>query len=249
MFRCLAFALLSAALALPASAGLKKINYGQRSSIQDEKADDFEVKQPEMNTQFDGQRMDLSQWHTQFSTLGQKKSEMLSGADRFSGEKQEFAMQEMKMKNTSMAPGNRKMTQPRNWNYAMDNLMAGKFQGAEITSPVGRQMQQYIDEVNLRDMNRYVFQSNMTEDGIPVQRTGEGALSEIPMQLRDNGRPVFDPDDENGDPSVLFRSPFQRNGSDDEASDVDTAPSSSYNRDNGYTTTTRVLPESHNSDK
>ncbi|MGE9293132.1 MAG: hypothetical protein ACQKBW_05930, partial [Puniceicoccales bacterium] len=212
---------LSVAVTLPLSAGLKKINYGQRSNIEEQKAEglDTSVQKPELNTQFGGTRMDLTEWHTQFSTLGQKKSTMLSGADRFSGEKKEYASMDMKMKNTDMAAGNRKMTQPRNWNYAMENLMAGKFQGAEITSPEGRRMQSYIDQVNLREVNRFMFERNKTDEGIPVQRTGEGQLESIPMQMRDSHGAVstVSPDGESGDPGQLFRSPFKRNGSETDA--------------------------------
>ncbi len=220
MFRWLPIVFLCLATALPLSAGLKKINYGQRSKIEDQKAEGFEVKHPEMNTQFGGTRMDLTEWHTQFSTLGQKKSTLVSGSDRFSGERMDFDVQEKKLKNTEMAPGNRKMGQVRNWNYAMENLMANKFQGSEITSPAGRQMQQFIDQVNLREVNRFMFERNKTEEGLPVQRAGEGSLEDIPMQLRDTGGiRTVSPDDGGGDPSQLFRNPFQRNGSDTDTSE------------------------------
>ncbi|MBC2595825.1 hypothetical protein H5P28_16285 [Ruficoccus amylovorans] len=215
MFRWFPIVFLCLTTPLLGSNALKKINYGQRSSLEDDKAE-FDVQKPEMSTQFGGTKMDLTQWHSQFSTLGQKKSSLLTGGNRFSGEQIEYSMQDKKLKNTNMAPGNRSMAQMRNWNSAMDTVMANKFQMGEVTAPAGRKMQNFIDDVNLRDINRYMFANNKTEDGIPVQRAGEGALNEIPTQMRDRGR-IVAPDSEEGDPSRLFRNPFQRNGSEAEA--------------------------------
>jgi len=145
---------------------------------------DMDVQRPEMNTSLNGNRLQLVEWHSNFNSLGQKRSDMQGMAADLNGNVFDYELMEKDIKSNTMAGGNRKMARLRNWNYLKENVMAAKFSGSEITSPVGRQFQQLIDEMSLQEVNRFAFSRNQTDEGIPTSRVGEGQLDEIPMQFQ-----------------------------------------------------------------
>lgn len=207
MTRYLSIVILVAVVALPLDAGRKKIDYGKRSPLQDQMTN-MDINRPEMNTSLNDNRMQLSDWHSSFSTLGRDKSNLTTNSKAFTGQQVEFEVKQHKLKNSKMAPGNRKIAGVSNWNYIKDNVMAGKFNGSEITSPAGRKMQQLVDEVSLQEVNRFMFGRNKTDEGITTTRAGEGQLDEIPLQFREQKRPEIEAD--TLDPGVLFRTPVEK---------------------------------------
>ncbi len=178
-----------------ASAKPGQIDYGKRSSMEGAKSDlNTDIQTPQMNTSLNGNRLQLVEWHTNFNALGQKRSDLQGKSAELNGGAFDYELMESDVKANTMASGNRKMARLRNWNYMKENVMAGKYMGSEITSPVGRQMQQMIDEASLRDLNRFSFPRNLTDEGIPAKRAGEGDLEGIPMQFQRQERSEDDYD-------------------------------------------------------
>ena len=209
----LVLVMLAAVVALPLDARVRKIDYGERSKFEEERAE-FDIERPQMNTTLNNSRLHLVEWHSNFSRLGQQRADLRGGT--FNGNVMEMNVQETKLKNTKLSGNNRRMARLRNWNYLKENVVAGKFSGSEITSPVGRKMQQMVDEVSLQEINRFMFARNQTDEGILATRAGEGELTEMPLQFREQAITVDD-DIDDGDPGVLFRQPVLKQDQDVDA--------------------------------
>ncbi len=182
MFTCLRYLGILvgvACLAVPLDARVRNIDLGTRSNLLEQKAE-LDVQRPEMHSTLSGQgqRMEFGQWHREFSSIGNRRSPLdntpLREKEVRSRKMVSFDQMEMEMNQ-----GNREMAAIRNWNNMREVVMAEKFSRGEITSPQGRKMQQAVDELSLRDFNRYQTMRNKTDEGVPVQRAGTGGAAEL----------------------------------------------------------------------
>ncbi|MEM8550239.1 MAG: hypothetical protein AAGF10_05555 [Verrucomicrobiota bacterium] len=186
----------------------RQIDLGKRSSFA-EQTQDMEIQRPEMNNSLGGKRMQLVEWHHNFSNLGRQKASIANQDTRLNGNVLTYDLEEKRTKTMAMSGSNRRDARVRNWNFLKENVMAAKYSGSEITSPAGRKMQQMIDEVSLQDINRFSFERNMTDEGIPAQRAGEGQLDGIPEQFQVSELPEGQSEGISMGPQQIFIKPVE----------------------------------------
>lgn len=165
-------------------ARVRNLNLGTRSDLLEQKAE-MEVQRPQMHSTLaaPGQKMEFEQWHSKFSTLGGRRSPLESVPLR------EKEMRPQKMltfdqKEFNMYRGNREMASMQNWSHMKEIVLAEKFSRGEITSPQGRKLQQAVDELTLRDFNRYQAMRNKTDEGVPVQKAGRETQPELMKEVK-----------------------------------------------------------------
>lgn len=193
MSKCLRYLIIMggiACLTATLDARARKIDLGTRSNLLEQTVE-LDVQRPEMHSTLSGQgqRMEFGQWHREFSSIGKRRSPLentpLKEKEVRSRKMVPFERMEMEMYRD-----NREMAAIRNWNNMREIVMAEKFSRGEITSPQGRKMQQAVDDLSLRDFNRYQTMRNKTDEGVPVHRAGsEGAIelkeSRISVEIKD----------------------------------------------------------------
>ncbi|MEM9227019.1 MAG: hypothetical protein AAGA45_03540 [Verrucomicrobiota bacterium] len=206
--RCLFLIMICCLIPALLQARARQIDLGKKSSFADQ-TQDMEIQRPEMNNSLGGKRMQLVEWHHNFSSLGRQKADITNQDVRLNGNVLEYGLQEKRTKKMTMSGSNRREAQVRNWNFLKENVMAAKYSGSEITSPAGRRMQQMIDEVSLQEINRFSFERNMTDEGIPAQRAGEGQLSNIPEQFQVEELPEGQDEGISMGPQQLFIKPVE----------------------------------------
>lgn len=123
------------------------------------------------NAEFTDERFDFKKWHKHYSSLGSKKPSIdvepsvavdVIDIERFNFEKSSLAM----------AADKQKWPKVRDWNRVREAVVASKYRSIDITSPVGRHIQEMVDSVSLAQINRFQSVRNDPEDhtGIPTQQ-------------------------------------------------------------------------------
>ncbi len=166
---------LSVAVAAP-----RRVDMGKRSDLL-EKSTDFDTRnpRPEINKQFEGKTMELQEWHGNFTSLGEKKSTLQDDRSRFNRETVEMDRFDKEKVSFDKSPDNRRMATVSNWNNLKEQVMSSKFTNTELRTPEGRRFQQMVDEVSLRDINRFQTMKNKTDEGIPQVKAGSGEKLQV----------------------------------------------------------------------
>lgn len=166
---------LSVAVAAP-----RRVDMGKRSDLL-ENTVNFDTRNPhgELDNQFQGKTMDLKEWHGNFSSLGEKKSNLQDDRSRYNRDTVEMGRFDKKTLDLQKSPDSRRMATIGNWNNLKEQVMASKFTNTELKTPEGRRFQQMVDEVSLRDINRFETQRNMTDEGIPEIKAGSGEKLQV----------------------------------------------------------------------
>lgn len=172
--------LLPSAFTPSLDARVRGIDHSKRSSLSDK------IFTPEKfdtgtNNQFSNKSFEITEWHTKFSPLGRERSNMNGETSRFNGDTQErqlYNTQPSDSFESSRSRFNRQIANSPNLDHVREMYMASRFSDGEITSPTGRQFAELVDQVSLRDINRFQAMRNKTDDGIPVDAAGgEGSIS------------------------------------------------------------------------
>lgn len=119
-------------------------------------------------------RFGITEWHKQYSSLGRKRAPLTFDGNSSVDKSVQFSTVDRKMAPISVSGKKRKMAEVRNWNRVREAVMVSKYSD-EITSPVGRHIQDVVDEVSLAQINRFqtVRNSEADKNGIPVQQAGQ----------------------------------------------------------------------------
>lgn len=130
-------------------------------------------KDLQMNTNLSGQRIEFGQWHGSFSSIGGKRSGITTD-NRFrnQGEMVSFPMVERQNSGIAVEASERRMAPLRNVDQIRDIVIANDFDKMAPRTVEGRALQEMVDEVSLKDINRFQVHRNKTDDGVPVQRAG-----------------------------------------------------------------------------
>ena len=147
-------------------------DFGLRSSVDAADARTPEAMEMPMASRLQNQSFELKEWHGQFSDLGQRRAR-LSTSRRFDTEVVEmpdYGMQRARIRTTETWTGNRERAQ--DWNVVREQVMASRFDPQRAKAPGVRQYESMVDQVSLRDINRFQSVRNQTDDGIPVQDVG-----------------------------------------------------------------------------
>lgn len=184
--RCLYHTLIALlAAATLAGAAPRRVDLSTRNTLTSDRAD-VTVKRPEMSSQFGGTPMELQQWHGNFSSIGRQRSDVAGERSRMNRQTVEMETVERKTVNLPNSSNNRRRADVKNWGNLKEQVMADRFANTELRSPEGRRMQEMVDEVSLRELNRFQSQRNKTDDGIPsIEAGGESGLS---VQTKTPGR-------------------------------------------------------------
>ncbi|GHC06146.1 hypothetical protein [Cerasicoccus arenae] len=163
-------------------------NLGGTNNLTDKKFDTGDFSNPRSDEMFGAgsDRIKFGEWHGTYSTLGDKKVNSLKqrGGKEFSTKDVEFDTVERQEAHISLDSDKRKMASVQNWNRVRDNVMSHKFSGTELNTPDARKFSEMVDEVSLRDVNRYQFWQNKTDDGIPVQVAGSNSGPQLSDEQR-----------------------------------------------------------------
>ncbi|WP_269537251.1 hypothetical protein [Cerasicoccus fimbriatus] len=184
------FALLaSVALAAVADAAPRRLSdLGSSNNLTDKKFDTSTVESPRADEMFgaDKDKINFKEWHGSYSSIGDKRVDALQGRGG-----KEFATSELNYNNIprreaqiSLESDERKMANVQNWNRLRDNVMSHKFSGTDLNTPDAQHFSEMVDEVSLRDVNRYQFWQNKTDDGIPVQTAGGDSGPQLSAEQR-----------------------------------------------------------------
>lgn len=121
-----------------------------------------------------GRRVEITDWHAQYSNLGQQRSAW-STRDRFPSPSVQYDTVEREVRPRTMSRLNRQHTTMRN----IDNRQQRNFVDRYQDAPVGRletrqdMIHDMVAELSLQDVNRYQFRSSHpVEGGLPVRQPG-----------------------------------------------------------------------------
>lgn len=131
-----------------------------------------EIRDNQMSNQF-SERIDIQEWSSEFSSLGNRRSSLAEQQSAVSTEALEQPEYAVTRSRISTEPDELEMTQIRNWNTLRDNVMSHQFSNTELRTPEGRMMQEAIDQMSLRDINRFQAARNHTDEGIPIIEAGD----------------------------------------------------------------------------
>lgn len=164
-------------------ASTRRADLSKRSTLT-EQTSEFNVRnpRPEMNSTMGGKTIELKDWHGEFSSLGQKKSSLMDKKSELNGQVQEMDTYEKKNVELQVSSNSRRKATVRNWNNLKEQVMSNKFTNTELKTPEGRRFQEMVDQVSLRDVNRFQSQRNKTDDGIPVQKAAAGQPLAVPEE-------------------------------------------------------------------
>jgi|GEM_PF-6429623 len=120
-------------------------------------------------------RFKFTEWHKQYSSIGRKKASVSVEVSAYEDAVLEMGRFERKRASIEVTADKKELAKLRNWNRVREAVMASKFNSVDITSPVGRHIQEMVDEVSLAQINRFQTVRNEPEDevGIPVQQAAE----------------------------------------------------------------------------
>ena len=121
-------------------------------------------------------RFPMKEWDKHFSPLGQKRAAINVEAD---GKKKRFDTQvrEMPVKEKKLARWNRKIADLEKRARIQTSDTAEKIAAARTYDMLlqdTRHFEELGEEVSLRDINRFQFRRNRSDDGIPVEDAGSG---------------------------------------------------------------------------
>jgi len=159
----------------PLSASPRRVDLGKRADLLEQsKTFDTRNPRPELNTTMNGKTIEMKEWHSEFSSLGQRRSTLQDDRLRLTEEVMEKDNWEKKNVQMQISPQNRRKAKIGNWNNLKEQVMSQKFTGTELRTPEGRRFQQMVDEISLRDINRFQDVKNKTDDGIPSIKPASG---------------------------------------------------------------------------
>lgn len=165
-------ALLILGIAL-ADASPRRVDLGKRSNLLEKKTEfDTRNPRPELNTSLSGTTLEMQEWHSEFSSIGQRKSPLQGEKSPLTEKVMEMDTWEKRNVELKVSPNSRRRATVGNWNNMKEQVMSQKFTHTELRTPEGRRFQQMVDEVSLRDINRFQVVRNKTDDGIPTVEAG-----------------------------------------------------------------------------
>lgn len=144
---------------------------GDRSRLEEVRFNPGAPQSLQMNIRMQSQRVEFGQWHGTFSTIGNKRSNV-STDERFSTTQLNYPMVERRDAAISMDISERRMAPLRNVDQVRDIVMARQFSDVELRTKEGRALQEMVDEMTLKDINRFQAHRNKTDEGVPVQQAG-----------------------------------------------------------------------------
>lgn len=139
-----------------------------------------------MNDRMQGQRVEFGQWHGAFSSIGGKRAGV-STEDRFNSQMLTFANVEHKEAGIAIEAAERQMAPLRNVNQMRDIVIAQDFNKMAPRTVEGRAMQEMVDEMSLKDINRFQVHRNKTDEGVPVQEAGSGQGPSLESRVAASG--------------------------------------------------------------
>lgn len=151
-------------------------NLGEKNNLTDQRFNTGDSSTPRADEMFgaDKDRIKFEQWHGSYSSIGDKRADALKtrGGEEFRSGEIEYDTLERKEAHLSLDTDDRKLATVQNWNRVRDNVISHKFSGTEMNTPEAQRFSEMVDEMSLRDINRYQFWQNKTDAGIPVQVAG-----------------------------------------------------------------------------
>jgi len=149
---------------------------GESNSLTEKLFDTGDNTKPRGDLMLGDERIKFEEWHGSYSSIGEKRSNVFEqrGGDEFRTEEIDYSTLERKEARITLEADERKLANVQNWNTVRDNVMSHKFSGTEMKTPEAQRFSEMVDEVSLRDINRYQFMKNKTDAGIPVQTAGSG---------------------------------------------------------------------------
>ncbi len=161
---------------------------GGSNNLTDKKFDAGNSSSPRGDEMFgaDKDKIQFKQWHQSFSSIGDKKANSLQtrGGQEFATSQLNYDKIGREEAQISLESDERKMANVQNWNRLRDNVMSHKFSGTELNTPGAQHFSEMVDEVSLRDINRYQFWQNKTDAGIPVQTAGSDSGPQMSAEQR-----------------------------------------------------------------
>lgn len=131
------------------------------------------------NDRMQAQRVEFGQWHGSFSSIGGKRSAM-STDSRFNSQMLNFPQFERRDAGIAVDAAERQMAPLRNADQVRDIVIASHFDKMAPRTVEGRALQEMVDEMSLKDINRFQVHRNKTDDGVPVQTAGSGESPPLP---------------------------------------------------------------------
>lgn len=119
-------------------------------------------------------RVEFGQWHGTFSSIGEKRSG-ISTSDQFASQMMNYPQVEHRSAGIAVEAGMRQMAPLRNMDQVRDIVIASHFDKMSPRTVEGRALQEMVDEMSLKDINRFQAHRNKTDVGIPVQTAGSEA--------------------------------------------------------------------------
>lgn len=133
------------------------------------------MKTPELNSTLSGQRIEFGQWHGSFSSIGGKRAGVTTDSrSTLQQQMASFPMVERKNANIAVDAAERQMASMRNVDQVREMVLARQYADITPKNVQSRTLQDMVDEVSLKDINRFQVHRNKTDDGIPMQRAGSG---------------------------------------------------------------------------
>jgi len=170
----LAFAVLSVAGLFVDAAPRRLSNLGETNSLTEKKFNPGNNTNPRSDLMMQNDRIQFQEWHRSYSSIGEKRVDQFAqrGGKEFRTDTVEYGTWERKEARISLEADQRKLANVKNWNTVRENVLSHQFSGTEMQTPEAKRFSEMVDEVSLRDINRYQFMKNKTDAGIPVQRAG-----------------------------------------------------------------------------
>lgn len=150
----------------------RRIDFSKRSTAQNQSFTRKSNNLTQQQSTLGGKKVEFSKWHKQFSKLGSKRSSVALKDGGVDKDLKTFSRVSKKTAPLATGATPRKEAHISNWNHVREMILVSKYSQNTITSPVGRRFQMELDELSLRDLNRFQTQRNKTDDGIPTQRAG-----------------------------------------------------------------------------
>lgn len=145
-------------------------DFGVRSPLEGELVTP-QTQTPQTAPGFGGAPMEMKEWHSHFSPLGSRRSSLLNQRYAADVERPEsIGLSQASINMDPRRPANETLL---NWNRVRENIISERFSHTELQTPQVREFQEMVDQLSLRDINRFQAIRNKTDDGIPVQQVGD----------------------------------------------------------------------------
>lgn len=148
----------------------RNIDLRKRSSLLGKKVE-MNIVRFDKNKSMGNRRFDIKEWHKQYSSLGNKKSHVTVSGESNEKKLKRFERFEKQDADVQLTSNERKMANLKNWNQLREVVKASKYSKDAITSPVGRQFNEMVDEITLGEINRFqtVRNDDRSNREIPVE--------------------------------------------------------------------------------